>query len=69
MGDHLLDFVADPANITFGGSGGMRDDIPTSPNSGMKGKVSVVVLHRLHPQVCSMQLVTLDEVKSRGGEM
>ena len=57
MGDCMLDFVGDPANATFGGSCGMGDDIPSSPDPGVQGKVSLVVLHRLRPQVCCVQLV------------
>ena len=49
-------FVGEQANATFCGSGGMGDDIPSDP--GMHGKVSLVVLHRIRPRVCCVQLVT-----------
>ena len=59
MGDHLLDFVGNPANATFGGSGGFGDEIPSSPDSAEQGKVSLDMLHRLRSQLCYVQLVTL----------
>ena len=34
----LLDFVDDPANATFGGSGGMEDDITIISGSRHAGK-------------------------------
>ena len=52
MSDRLLDFVGNPANATFGASGGMEDDKPSSPDPGVKGNESLDVLHRLHPRVC-----------------
>ena len=66
MGDRLLDFVGDPAYITFGGSGGMRDDIPSSPDAGVQGKVSLHVLQRLRPRFCCVQLVTSGRSQKRG---
>ena len=51
------------AHVTFGGSGGMGDEIPSSPDSAEQGKVSLDMLQRLRPQVCCVQLVTLGRSK------
>ena len=55
MGDRLLDCVCDSTNAAFGGSGVMGDNIPSSSDPGVQGKVSLVVLHRIRPQFCCVQ--------------
>ena len=61
MGDRLLDFVGDPANAIHlvPNYCGMGDNISSSPDPGVQGMVSRVVLHRLRPRVYCVQLVTL----------
>ena len=69
MGDRLLDFLGDPTNATFGSSVGMGDDIPSSPDPGVQGKVSLDMMHlyRLHPRVCCVQLVTSGRSQEQRG--
>ena len=57
MGDRLLDFVGNPVNATFGGSGGLRDDIPSSPDPGVQGKVSRVLTRILKTAVRDSSLM------------
>ena len=52
------DFMDDSANATFGGRVGMGGDIPLSPDPGVQGKVSLIVIHRLRRQVFCVQLMS-----------
>ena len=53
----------DPANATFGGRVGMGDDLPLSPDPGLQGKASLIVIHRLRHQVFCVQWMSFGRSK------
>ena len=48
----MLDFVEDPDSATFGDGDGMRDDIIIF-RTRQQEQLSLIVLHRLLPGICS----------------